>query len=194
MLDWLFGKVKKEEFVQHKSSVQTALNSVKQDFADVSKWIKHLHEQDSGLKNEVEELREDIATIKSDLAEIKEMMAEEEPVEIKPIFKQRQTARDKQTAVEGVQTAVQTAVQAAFFTRLSISEKAIIGVLLQSDLKLSYEDLATMLGKDTATIRGQVNTIKQKCNGLVEEQIEKNGKKRLFIPDKMKEIMLKRVK
>jgi DNA-directed RNA polymerase specialized sigma24 family protein len=194
MLEWLFGKVKKEEFEHHKGAMQTALNNVKQDFADVGKWIKHLHEADSGLKSDVEVIMSEIATIKNDVEEIKKMLSEDEPVKIQPLFKQRQTARGKQTAVEGVQTAVQTAVQAAFLTKLSISEKAIVGILLQSDLKLSYEDLATMLGKDTATIRGQVNSVKQKCAGLVEEQIENNGKKRLFIPDKIREIMLKRVK
>ena len=61
-------------------------------------------------------------------------------------------------------------------------------------MKLSYDDLAAMMGKDTATIRGQVNSIKQKCEGLIEEQIEKNNKKRLFIPDKMRGILLKKVK
>lgn len=194
MLDWLFGKVKKEEFEHHKGAVQTALNNVKQDFTGVSKWIKHLNEQDSGIKNDVEKVMEEIATIKNDVEEIKKMLSEQTAMETRPIFKQRQTVQHKQTAVEGVQTAVQTAVQAAFLTRLSISEKAIIGILLQSELKLSYEDLAIMLGKDTATVRGQVNAIKQKCEGLVEEQIEKNGKKRLYIPDKMREILQKRVK
>jgi len=194
MLEWLFGKVKKEEFDAHKGAVQTALNSVKQDFSNVSKWIKHLDEQDSRIKSDVESIFSEIATIKSDLSEIKNILSEGEEVKIKPLFKQKQTARSKQTAVEGVQTAVQTAVQAAFLTKLSISEKAIVGILLQSDMKLSYEDLAAMMLKDTATIRGQVNSIKQKCEGLIEEQIEKNGKKRLFVPDKIREIMLKRVK
>ena len=38
------------------------------------------------------------------------------------------------------------------------------------------------------------NTIKQKAEGLIEEQVEKNGKKRLFVPEKIKGILLKRVK
>ena len=194
MLDWLFGKVKKEEFEEHKGAVQTALNNVKQDFADVSKWIKHLHEQDFGLKNDVDAVMDEIATIKSDLEKIKEMISEQKNDGIMPVFKQRQTAVHKQTAVVGVQTAVQTTVQAAFFTRLSISEKAIVGILLNSDMKLSYEDLAAMMGKDTATIRGQVNSIKQKCAGMIEDYIEKNGKKRLYIPDNIRDLMLKKAK
>jgi hypothetical protein len=143
---------------------------------------------------EVKEVFEEIATIKSELEELKEIISEQKNVKNEPLFKQRQTAMHKQTAVQAVQTAVQTAVQAAFFTKLSISEKGIIGILVSSDMKLSYEDLAAMMMKDTATVRGQVNSIRQKCNGLIEEIVEKNGKKRLFIPDKMKEILLKRVK
>jgi len=194
MFSWLFPKVKKHEFEQHKSAVQTALSNVKQDMNNLSTWVKHLNSTDSSIKKDVESIMNDIASIKEELEEIKNSISGEKNVENEPLFKQRQTAKHKQTAVYAVQTAVQTAVQAAFLTKLSISEKAIIGILLNSDMKLSYEDLAAMTGKDTATIRGQVNSIKQKCEGLVEEQLEKNGKKRLFIPDKMKEILLKKVK
>ena len=67
-------------------------------------------------------------------------------------------------------------------------------VLLNSDLKLSYDDLAAMTGKSRATIRGQINSIKQKSEGLVEEIIEKNGKKRVFVPENIKEKLLKNVK
>ena len=51
-----------------------------------------------------------------------------------------------------------------------------------------------MLGKTRATVRGQINSIKQKSEGLIEEVIEKNGKKRVFIPDYIKEILLKNAK
>jgi len=62
---------------------------------------------------------------------------------------------------------------------------------LNSDLKLSYEDLAAMLGKRKSTIRGQVNSIRQKSEGLIEEIVGENNKKRVFIPEKNKEILLK---
>jgi chromosome segregation and condensation protein ScpB len=62
---------------------------------------------------------------------------------------------------------------------------------LQSDLKLSYEDLALLLGKERSTVRGQVNSIKQKSDGLILEITEKNGKKRVYIPDEMKEKLAK---
>ena len=61
-------------------------------------------------------------------------------------------------------------------------------------MKLSYEDLALLLGKERATIRGQINAIKQKSEGLIEELVERNGKKRVFIPEEIKEKMLKKTK
>jgi regulator of replication initiation timing len=197
MFGWMFPKVKKHEFEQHKSAVQTALNSVKQDFSNVSKWIKHLDTQDEGLRREVKGLGEELNYIRQELEEIKNLIGEkmgEKEEENAAVFKQRQTTKHKQTAVYGVQTAVQTAVQAAFLDKLSISEKAIIMILANSDLKLSYEDLGVMTGKDSTTIRGQINTIKQKCPGVIEEQIERNNKKRLFIPEKIRGILLRKAK
>jgi hypothetical protein len=191
MFDWLIKRVKKEEFEQHKSSVQTALNSVKQDMSHVSKWIKHLDNKDSEIKSEINAIREELATI---INELEDMKSSENDAQDEPMFKQRQTAKHKQTAVYDVQTAVQTTVQAAFFDKLSISEKAIVLILVNSDMKLSYEDLGVMTGKDSTTVRGQINTIRQKAPGIIEEQIEKNNKKRLFIPDKIKGILLKKVK
>ncbi|MEK6886056.1 MAG: hypothetical protein AABX17_03760 [Nanoarchaeota archaeon] len=196
MFNWLFKKVEKKEFEQHKGAVQTALNSVKQDMDSISKWIKHLDSQDSDIKSDVEAVMGEMASIKEELEEIKKLVSEPQNVQVEPVFKQRQTAAHKQTAVYDVQTAVQTTVQAGFFTKLSTSEKAIVGILLNinDDMKLSYEDLASMMAKDTATVRGQVNSIKTKCPGMIEEQIEKNGKKRLFVPDNIRDLLLKKVK
>jgi hypothetical protein len=64
----------------------------------------------------------------------------------------------------------------------------------ENGMKLSYEDLAMLLGKERATVRGQVNAVKQKINGLIEEIIEKNGKKRVFVPSEIKEKMTKYAK
>jgi regulator of replication initiation timing len=194
MFNWLFKKVQKDEFEQHKGAVQTALNTVKQDMTSLSKWIKHLDEQDSGIKEDVKSIGEEMNYIRQELEEIKKMMVEQPVSNFEMPLKQRQTPQHKQTAVFDIQTAVQTDVQAAFFNKLSLSEKALIMILVNSDMKLSYEDLAAMMAKDAATIRGQINGIKQKCEGLIEEQIEKNNKKRLYIPDKIKAILLKRAK
>jgi argininosuccinate lyase len=190
----MFKKVKKEEFEHHKSAVQAALNTCKQDILHISQWVKHLKESDGGLKEDLNNIKEVLETIKEEVDEIKNKVSSSNLTENARLFKQPQTAKHKQTAVYDVQNAVQTTVQAAFFNKISISEKALVGILLNSELKLSYEDLATMTGKDSTTIRGQVNSIRQKAPGLIEEQIEKNNKKRVFIPEKVKEILLKRGK
>lgn len=194
MFGWLFKKEEKNDFEQHKGAVQTALNNVKQDMASLSKWIRHLDGQDLGIKNEVESVKEELVSIRQELEEMKNLIAENSNEKIEQNLKQRQTPQHKQTAVFDIQTSVQTDVQAAFFNKLSMSEKALVMILVNSDMKLSYEDLAAMMAKDTATVRGQINSIRQKCEGLIEEQIEKNNKKRLFIPDKIKNILLKRIK
>jgi len=109
------------------------------------------------------------------------------------VFKTPKRVFDKQTAVYAVQTGVQTAVQTPKLDHFSITERAILWILLNADMKLSYDDLAAMLGKERSTIRGQINRIKQKSE-IIEEQIEKNGKKRVFIPENLKEKLLKKTK
>jgi hypothetical protein len=65
---------------------------------------------------------------------------------------------------------------------------------LNSELKLSYEDLAALLGKNTSTIRGQINSLKRKSEGIIEEVSEGNGKKRLYIPEEIRNQIVKSVK
>ena len=107
------------------------------------------------------------------------------------VFKQGPTVFNKQTVFKGVLNSVQTGVQTAFLDKLSTTERAIIYILLNSDMKLSYADLAAMLGKRRATISGQINSIKQKSEGLIEEIVSENNKKRLFISEKVKTALLK---
>ena len=194
MFDFFSKKVKKEEFEQLKQAVQTGFNSVKQDVGNTSKWIKHLNSNDSQLKDEIFELRGEIASMKDELENLKNVL---DVIGNKQVFKQRQTVFNKQTAVQGVLNSVQTGVQTGFLDNLSATERAIIYVLLNSsdsDMKLSYEDLASMLGKSKATIRGQINAIRQKSEGLIEEVISDSNKKRVFIPEKVKEMLLKKGK
>ena len=188
MLGFFSKKAEKREVDELKSAVQTGFNSVKQDIGSTSAWIKHLKQSDTSLKDEVEVLREELSTVKDELENLKNIVS---IVGDKGVFKQRQTVFNKQTPVYGVLNSVQTGVQTAFLDNLSTTERAIIFVLLNSDMKLSYEDLAAMLGKRKATIRGQINSIKQKSEGLIEETIGENNKKRVFIPDRVREVLLK---
>jgi predicted transcriptional regulator len=188
-MSWFFRKkVDKTEFEQLKHAVQTGLNSAKQDVNSLGTWVKYLDRSDSKLKEEIFELNEELATVKSELEDLKNVLS---IVGKGQMFKQQQTVFNKQTAVSPVLNSVQTAVQTAFLDNLSVTERAIIFILVNSDMKLSYEDLAAMLGKKKSTIRGQINAIRQKNEGLIEEQMGENNKKRVFIPDKIKEMLLK---
>ncbi len=188
----MFGFFKKssekKEIEQLKHAVQTGFNSVKQDMGSVTAWVKHLNASDSQLKNEVLDIKEELASMKDELENLKNVLS---ILGERPVFKQRQTVFNKQTPVQGVLNSVQTGVQTGFLDNLSTSERAIILVLLNSDMKLSYEDLAAMMGKNKATMRGQINSIKQKNEGLIEEIMGENNKKRVYIPEKSKEILLK---
>ena len=194
MFEWLFGK--KSEVEELKGEVRDSFNHVKNDISDVSKWIKHLNSQDSKHEDEVRDIGARLSTIEQDLEGIKNAISLMEMANVKQVFKTPGRVFAKQTAVEGVKEAVQTAVQTADFnlSNFSLMERAIISVLLSQDIKLSYEDLAALTGKSRATIRGQINAIKQKSEGLIQEIIEQNGKKRVFIPLEIKEKLLKNVK
>ncbi|MCK5632412.1 hypothetical protein KAH94_01570 [bacterium] len=188
MFNFFTKKAEKREVDELKQAVQTGFNSVKQDIGDTSKWIKHLDTNDSAIKDEISELNDELATVKEELENIKNMIS---IVGNKEVFKQAPTVFNKQTVFKGVLNSVQTGVQTVFLEKLSTTERAIVFVLLNSDMKLSYADLAAMLGKRKATIRGQINSIKQKSEGLIEEVISENNKKRVFIPEKIKEGLLK---
>ena len=195
MFGWFTKRAKKEDVEQLKGAVQTGFGKIKDDISNVSNWITHLKEKGEGRDDEISDIYEELSTVKSELENIKNMI---DILGNRKLFKQRQTVFNKQTAVQAVQTPVQTAVQStfldSFLDNLSITERAMVWVLLNSDLKLSYDDLAAMLGKERATIRGQLNSIKQKSDGLIAEQIEKNNKKRFYIHEKVKGTLLKKVK
>lgn len=193
MFGW-FGKSRRIDKLE--KEIHHSFNSVKDDFNKVSKWIQHIDGKHKGHDEYLDEIKEQILVMKADLQEVKDFIAFFGPQISKQPFKHPQTAVGKQTAVEAVQTPVQTAVQTSILQGLTVMERAIVWALLNtdSDMKLSYEDLAALLGKDKSTIRGQVNTIRQKSEGLIEEHTETNGKKRVFIPEKMRVFLLKNVK
>ena len=195
MFEWLFRSkiVRKLE-----EETKKGFNSVKEDMDSVGKWIKHLDRQNKQVFELTDALKKDLSSIKEDLGSLKERLdIINQDTENKQVFKKLPVV-GKQTGVGGVGVAVQTPVQTANFfdilKELTSNEKLVVFTLLNSDLKLSYEDLALLLGKEKSTIRGQINNIKQKNEGLIKEIIEKNGKKRVFIPEENKEKLAKYAK
>lgn len=184
-------------FFKHKKGVkeleenmQDSFNHVKKDFNKVGEWIKHLDDNHTSHKNEINEIKSQIINIQNDLNEIKDYISFFGP----HVSKQTQTTTIKQTIPSCVQTPVQTPVQTDVLSNLTVMERAIIWALLNSEMKLSYEDLAALLGKEKSTIRGQINTIKQKKSGLIMESREAMGKKRLYIPEETRSSIIKSVK
>jgi len=193
---WVMTNKKRVHEVREET--RKGFESVKKDITSVSEWIKHLDSEKTTQKNDINSLKQSITSMNKEINELKEtvnMMSVLIPnSKNKQMFKTNSRLSNKQTDVFNVQTGVQTSVQTPNLSIFSITERAIIGVLLNSDMKLSYEDLAALLGKGKSTIRGQINTIKSKNDSIITENIEKNGKKRVYIPQEIKEKLLKRRK
>ncbi len=194
MFSWLF----KNKYKQLEEKTQEGFNSVKKDMEVVGKWVKHLDNKDKQVFDIINELKLEISSIKDEIASMREGLdIVGESGKNKQVF-EKIAVLDKQTAVYGVEKAVQTAVQTGnfyeIFKGLTSNERLLVLTLMNSDMKLSYEDLALLLGKERSTIRGQINAIKQKSEGLIMEITEKNGKKRVFVPDSVKEKLAKYAK
>lgn len=187
MFGWLF---KKKEADQLKDDTKKGFEAVRKDINSVGVWIKHLDSESKTQQKDIEEIKSVLSSVQEEVEGMKNVVAIMN--ELKSGGKNQTTKQlfNKQPPVY----AVQTGVQSPNFDQFSVTERAIIWVLLNSDLKLGYDDLAAMLGKERSTIRGHINRIKQKSSGLVEEAIEKNGKKRVFVPEETKEKLLRRVK
>ena len=177
-----------------RTEVQDSFNHVKKDFNKVGEWITHLDDKHTSHKGEISNIKDQLLTIQEDLMELKDFFSFFGPQISKGLSKQTQTSVVKRPSTSAVQTPVQTAVQTDILENLTVMERAIVWALLNSEMRLSYEDLAALLGKDKSTIRGQINTIKQKNEGLIEESREVNGKKRLYIPDEVRSLVVKSVK
>jgi len=195
MFEWLFStkKVKKLE-----EETKRSFSDVKRDMDVIGKWIKHLDKQDKQLFDVVYSFRNELSSIREEIESLREgLNLLDMNIKNKQVFK-KLPVLDKQTGVEGVQEAVQTAVQTGniydILKGLSANERLVMMTIMNNEMKLSYEDLAMLLGKERSTIRGQINAIKQKSEGLIEEIVEKNGKKRVFVPGEIKEKLAKYAK
>lgn len=193
---WLFTKKKSVKEIREET--KKGFESVKKDMLSISEWIKHLNTEKNEQEKEIQSIKQSLNTINNNIEELNEKVEMfnvfGSNTQIKQPFKTNNKLFNKQPAVLDDQTTVQTTVQTPNLNNFSITERAIIGVLLNSDMKLSYEDLATLLGKEKSTIRGQINTIKSKSESLIKESIEKNGKKRVYIPKEIKENIIKKTK
>jgi hypothetical protein len=189
-----FGRKKK---IEDSEKIKGSFESVKKDIAKISTWIRHLDSTDDEQEAKISAVYDQILQIRQDIDGIKGFISFFDTRVSGRAFKQPKQVFDKQTAVWGVQTGVQTAVQTAILRSLTSNERLIVWTLANNtneSMKLSCEDIAVLLGKESATIRGQINNIKLKTNGVVNESLEKSGKKRYYMEEKMKEMLLKSAK
>jgi hypothetical protein len=191
MFDWLFGK---KDVKRVEDDTKKGFEGVKKDVTALTGWIKHLNSEMNTQRKELEDIKVFLSSIQEDVEGVKNIVSIITEVKPNKVFKTPKQVFNKQTGVYPVQTGVQTGVQTPNLNQFSVTERAILLILLNTDMKLSYEDLAAMLGKEKSTIRGQINSIKQKSEGFIEELMEKSGKKRVFIPEEMKGKVLKKSK
>ena len=193
MFGWL---IRKKEVDEIKDETKKGFESVKKDISAVSGWIKHLDSEKNIHRKDIDDVKQILSSLQDEIEGLKNVvsfMGEMKTTgRLNRPSKKASRVFNKQTAVSGVQTPVQSGVQTPNLDSFSVTERAMIWVLLNTDLKLSYDDIAAMLGKEKSTVRGQINTIKQKCEDLIYEVIESNGKKRVYIPDEIKEKLLKK--
>jgi len=188
----LFGHKRKVE--ELKKEIRDSFTHVRKDFNKVGEWITHIDDKHVFHADEVAKIKDQLLSIQGDIMELKDFVSFFGPQLSRGSSKQTPTPAVKQTPCGGVQTVVQTGVQTGILNNLTVMERAIVWSMLNSEMKLSYEDLAALLGKDKSTIRGQINTIKQKNEGLIMESLEMSGKKRLYIPEDIRSIIMKSVK
>jgi predicted transcriptional regulator len=192
---WPFGNNKIKDLEE---KTQKGFESVKRDMDSVGKWVKHLDDKDKQLSDLIFSFKEDMSTLHDEINSLREAINMMDVEKEKEQLFNKLPVLDKQTDDLDVQKVVQTAVQTdnihGILKNLSGNERILVFTLLNNEMKLSYEDLALLLGKERSTIRGQINSIKQKSEGLIQEITENNGKKRVFIGDEMKEKMKKYAK
>lgn len=186
--DWLFGKKRGEKFEQE---VRHSFENVKKDVHKVSKWLSHFHDKHKKHESGFLEVNKRLEMVEKDVEDVKNFVeffvSETSTGPFRSPFKR--LSKQVQTAVQtgGVQTPVQTGVQTATLKGLTMMERVVLFVLLNSKQKLSYDDIAVVVGKDKSTVRGQINNIKQKSEGLISEASEASGRKRFFVEERLKE-------
>ncbi|GAI62490.1 unnamed protein product, partial [marine sediment metagenome] len=111
----------------------------------VGNWIKHLDSEKDYQKNEILEIKDILSSVQEELEGVKNVVSIMN--EMHPRGKSAQVFKQQAGVQTGI-SAVQTAVQTPNFDQFSLTERAIIWILLNTDMKLSYDDMASILGKE----------------------------------------------
>ena len=192
---WIFGKKRGHEkkWSDLHSKLDGSFSNIKKDMQNISKWIKHFDNFKDEHSEKIQGMDVRLRAIEMLLENLKH---QKNFLALEGVSKQT-PVRLKQTSV-AVQTPVQTGVQTSNLSyslrSLTMMERALVWTLLNTDLKLNYNDLSLVMGKNKSTVRGQINNIKSKSEGLVLESVEKDGSKRFYISERIKERLLHQIK
>ena len=138
MFDWLFGNKKEIERVEE--DTKHGFELVKKDVQSVTGWIKHLDSERQLQKNEFDLIKDDLSMVREEIEGLKNMVSMLGNLRPSGGFKTPRRMSNKQTAVQGVEIGVETAVQTPNLDQFSTTERALIWILLNTDMKLSYEE------------------------------------------------------
>lgn len=199
MVWWLFRKKRdddiNEKFVNLHESLHSSFSNIKRDMTGINKWLDHFKSKHENHDKKFDLLNQRINSIEEVLEEMQGVWTTvQTAVQTGGLSKQSQTDSRPNTRLSLSKQDEEELSIARKLKKLTLMERAVVWALLNTDLKLSYEDLSVALGKDKSTLRGQINNIKTKSEGLIEEYPEKDGKKRFCISDKIKSEVLKGVK
>ena len=196
---WWFFKRKKDNDIEQKfvtlhNSLHTSFSNIKKDMGDISGWLGHFKNRHDDQDKKFELLNYRINNIEEVLEELRDVWTRvQTAVQTGGLSKQPQTD-SRPNSRPKLSKQAENSEELSMINRLknlTMMERAIVWALLNTDLKLSYDDLSVALGKDKSTLRGQINNIRTKSESLVEEYTEKDGKKRFFISEKKKNEILK---
>lgn len=202
MVWWLFRKKKDDDinqrFVNLHDSLHNSFSNIKKDVGDIGNWLGHFKNRHDDHEQKFELMNYRINNMEEVLEELRDAWtAVQTAVQTGGLSKQPQTDSRPNSCPEVSKQLSKQVNEDRELTmidrlkNLTMMERAVVWALLNTDLKLSYDDLSIALGKDKSTLRGQINSLKTKSEGLIEEYSEKDGKKRFYISEKNKNEIFK---
>jgi len=173
-----------EKFKELHSGLKSSFSNIKKDFEHVMSRVDHLHLKKDEHHDKLDKLDKRLREIETFF----ELMKEKEAEFIHKGTLSKQAVQTGQTGV--VRTAVQTPVfQTGYLGKLKSltpTERNLVWSLVNTNLKLSYDDISVVIGKDKSTVRGLMNSVRRKYDDIINEITEEGGKKRFFIEDDIK--------
>lgn len=199
MVWWLFRKKRdddvNEKFVNLHDSLHSSFLNIKRDMTGINKWLDHFKSKHETHDKKFDLMNQRINNMEEVIEEMQDVWTTvQTAVQTGGLSKQSQTDDRPNNRLSVSKQDEEELSMTKKLKKLTLMERAVVWALLNTDLKLSYEDLSVALGKDKSTLRGQINNIKTKSEGLIEEYPEKDGKKRFCISEKIKSEILKGVK